>query len=937
MPSSSATRGAPPAPSGRRRPIARISPIPRSVAGFRLAVEGAGVPDRHRPFLGLAAVGRRRERVRRPHQRLRDDPVRPQPRLRSRGVAGAARPGNRDRPPDAARRRGRRPRRSHGRNGACGVLQHRIRGGHRRHPPRPHGQRPGQRSRCSPAPTTGSSTRSSFAPRAVASMPIAPGIPTSMLDNVVVLDYASPTALDYLKAHGDELAAVLVEPVQSRRPELQPREFLQDVRRLTEASGTALVFDELVTGFRTHPGGAQAIFGVRADMATYGKVIGGGLPIGLVAGRHEYLDALDGGAWQYGDDSIPEVGVTFFAGTFVRHPLALAAARAVLDQLEEQGPDLQRDLNLRTTEFASRLEAHARSVGAPVRIGHFSSWLYVDFPSGRSSCRAVPRDDARPRRARLGGTLLVPHDRPHRCGPRARLRRVPGHARRDAGRRSPPGRRRAAGSRSPPGPRRGGSRGVVRARSGRARASTCRSRRPKPPMADGRPALRPVDFDPFAPASERRDPAAAHRAAGRDVDGRRHGRRSQLLVQPVLRADARRPAARRVLARRPRPGRGAARSTARGHRAGRHQPDDRAAVLRVDMPLIDLSDLDPEARRAMQIDAPAGTRVRDAVRPRRGPADPRVRRPRVGRPPPCSSSPRTTSCATAGRRRSCSPISGGSTRPIASASRRSSRLRPRTANTSPAQTSPEQVAAAAADEDYWAAQYPDRRAGARPPAHRAAPRHEDLPQRPRAPADRRAICTPRSSGPGRESGATLFATLLAAYEVLLYRLSGQSDFVVGIPFAGQPRLEDPALVAHCVSTVPLRASLDPATPFAEHLRRPSATDLAERAGPLAPDLRQPGPPAASSPRPRAARRSWRPRSPSTRSARRSTSATSRSPRVDHAQVVRQLRSAGQRRRQRIGLASSSATTTRISSTGARSAAVALALRDPAPWRRGAPR
>jgi len=213
------------------------------------------------------------------------------------------------------------------------------------------------------------------------SMPIAPGIPTSMLDNVVVLDYASPSALDYLKNHGDELAALLVEPVQSRRPDLQPREFLQEARRLTEASGTALVFDELVTGFRCHPGGAQEIFGVRADLATYGKVIGGGLPIGLVAGRHEYLDALDGGAWQYGDDSIPEVGVTFFAGTFVRHPLVLTAARAVLDQLEEQGPDLQRELNLRMTELASRLESHARSVGAPVRISHFSSWLCVDFPA----------------------------------------------------------------------------------------------------------------------------------------------------------------------------------------------------------------------------------------------------------------------------------------------------------------------------------------------------------------------------------------------------------------------------------------------------------------------------------------------------------------------------------------------------------------------------
>ena len=213
------------------------------------------------------------------------------------------------------------------------------------------------------------------------SMPIAPGIPLEMVDNVVVLDYASRDALEYLKAHGDQLAAVLVEPVQSRRPDLQPREFLHEVRRLTQASGTALVFDEIVTGFRAHTGGAQAIFGVRADMATYGKVIGGGLPIGLVTGRREYMDALDGGAWQYGDASLPEVGVTFFAGTFVRHPLALAAARAVITHLEEKGPDLQRDLNVRTTEFAARLDAHAQSVGAPVRITHFSSWLYVNFPS----------------------------------------------------------------------------------------------------------------------------------------------------------------------------------------------------------------------------------------------------------------------------------------------------------------------------------------------------------------------------------------------------------------------------------------------------------------------------------------------------------------------------------------------------------------------------
>jgi acyl transferase domain-containing protein/glutamate-1-semialdehyde aminotransferase len=212
------------------------------------------------------------------------------------------------------------------------------------------------------------------------SVPIAPGIAPNMVENIVVLEYGNPESLQAIKAIGRELAAVLVEPVQSRRPDLQPREFLQELRGITTASETALVFDEVVTGFRTHLGGAQALFGVRADIATYGKVVGGGLPIGIVAGRSAYLDALDGGAWRYGDESIPEVGVTFFAGTFVRHPLALAAARAVLLRLKEEGPELHRKLNLRTTRFVEMLNAHAEKVRAPVRLTHFGSWFCFNFP-----------------------------------------------------------------------------------------------------------------------------------------------------------------------------------------------------------------------------------------------------------------------------------------------------------------------------------------------------------------------------------------------------------------------------------------------------------------------------------------------------------------------------------------------------------------------------
>ena len=100
-----------------------------------------------------------------------------------------------------------------------------------------------------------------------------------------MLEYGSdPKRSTVLRAHAHEIAAVLVEPVQSRRPELQPRGFLHELRAITSESGTALIFDEVVTGFRFHPGGAQAWFGVKADLATYGKVVGGGLPIGVVAG-----------------------------------------------------------------------------------------------------------------------------------------------------------------------------------------------------------------------------------------------------------------------------------------------------------------------------------------------------------------------------------------------------------------------------------------------------------------------------------------------------------------------------------------------------------------------------------------------------------------------------------------------------------------------------
>ncbi|MBW4933391.1 polyketide synthase [Marinobacter sp. F4206] len=210
-------------------------------------------------------------------------------------------------------------------------------------------------------------------------VPAAAGIPEAAVENMIVLDYGSDESLAYIREHADEIAALLVEPVQSRNPDLQPKEFLEKARALCSDQQIALIFDEVITGFRIHPRGAQGYYGINADICTYGKIVGGGLPIGAISGKAQFMDALDGGQWQFGDDSAPEVGVTYFAGTFVRHPLVLAAAVAVLQRLADE-PDLQTDLNQRATQMVTDINQYAQLVGAPVKIENCGSMCKVKIP-----------------------------------------------------------------------------------------------------------------------------------------------------------------------------------------------------------------------------------------------------------------------------------------------------------------------------------------------------------------------------------------------------------------------------------------------------------------------------------------------------------------------------------------------------------------------------
>ncbi|MCK7593999.1 non-ribosomal peptide synthetase/type I polyketide synthase [Pseudomarimonas salicorniae] len=209
--------------------------------------------------------------------------------------------------------------------------------------------------------------------RQLRSLAAAPGILASSVENVLVLDYASEDALRVLRERGRELAAVMIEPVQNKYPTLQPRDFVRALREICDEAGCALIFDEVVTGFRLAAGGAQEFYGVRADICSYGKIIGGGLPMAAITGSAKWLDALDGGHWQYGDASYPEAGVTYFAGTYVRHPLALAAAKATLGYIKQRGPALFDELNARTQDLVDRLNAGFLARQAPVKAVHCAS------------------------------------------------------------------------------------------------------------------------------------------------------------------------------------------------------------------------------------------------------------------------------------------------------------------------------------------------------------------------------------------------------------------------------------------------------------------------------------------------------------------------------------------------------------------------------------
>ncbi|CAN5907027.1 MAG: glutamate-1-semialdehyde 2,1-aminomutase [Gemmatimonadetes bacterium] len=201
-------------------------------------------------------------------------------------------------------------------------------------------------------------------------LPNSPGVPAELGRLTLTAPFNDSQAVEEIfRVHAGRIAAVIVEPVVGNAGFIAPEaEFLPALRRITEEDGALLIFDEVMTGFRVAPGGAQQRFGVRPDLTTLGKVIGGGLPVGAYGGRREIMER------------IAPLGPVYQAGTLSGNPLAMAAGLAQLRLLREEDP--YPELERRTGRLVEGLLGNAAELGVPATGGSLGSMWGVFFAAG---------------------------------------------------------------------------------------------------------------------------------------------------------------------------------------------------------------------------------------------------------------------------------------------------------------------------------------------------------------------------------------------------------------------------------------------------------------------------------------------------------------------------------------------------------------------------
>lgn len=197
--------------------------------------------------------------------------------------------------------------------------------------------------------------------------PSSPGVPAALAELTVTLTYNDlDQARDTFAAIGDQIACVIVEPVAGNMSCIPPVPgFLEELRGLCDAHGAVLIFDEVMTGFRVARGGAQELYGIRPDLTTLGKVIGGGMPVGAFGGRREIMER------------IAPLGPVYQAGTLSGNPIAMAAGLKTLELISE--PGFYETLGERTRQLADGLRRRAAAAGVGLTTNQAGGMFGIFF------------------------------------------------------------------------------------------------------------------------------------------------------------------------------------------------------------------------------------------------------------------------------------------------------------------------------------------------------------------------------------------------------------------------------------------------------------------------------------------------------------------------------------------------------------------------------
>jgi glutamate-1-semialdehyde 2,1-aminomutase len=205
-------------------------------------------------------------------------------------------------------------------------------------------------------------------------IPGSPGVPEAVAQYTISLPFNDKDAITrIMDEKGDQVACVIVEPVAGNMGMVAPVDgFLETLRALTQKHGAILIFDEVMTGFRVAYGGAQSIYGITPDLTCFGKVIGGGLPVGAYGGNKDIMS------------QIAPQGSVYQAGTLSGNPIAMTAGIATLEQLKKEG--VYESLAEKSRRLVDGLALAAENAGVAARVGHVGSMLGMFFTDRDVAC-----------------------------------------------------------------------------------------------------------------------------------------------------------------------------------------------------------------------------------------------------------------------------------------------------------------------------------------------------------------------------------------------------------------------------------------------------------------------------------------------------------------------------------------------------------------------